>query len=532
MVECTWWVAAGPVHDTPDSELDIIKNNRKGRAITRVSTMNDKENLSILGRQNKTAAICQTVEGGILSAAYLLEVVKGSRPLWYVLVTAVLALVPVFLDWFFYKKNPETSNIKHCLGYGFAILYIFLMLTTTNLLTFTYVIPMIVVISLFGDRKYSLSIGIGVVVVNILQVIISMKTGIIVGYNSATIEIQLLAMVLIVAYSVAINAVMEKNQKIQMNSILENQEKTQKLLDVMMDLSHNISDSVNVISGHVDDLEEKTQKTSFAMQEVNSGSTETAEAVQNQLLQTESIRDKVGQVEKTSDAINASTKETREAIRAGKDSVEDLTAQVSGSVESGKMAAEQLGNLENYMEKMNSIVELINGITSQTSMLSLNASIEAARAGEAGRGFAVVASEISNLASQTKDATVNISDLIKNVTGSLDEVVVTIRKIIQEITSENESVQVTADSFDKIEGSAQLIGHEAEELAAVVKELIVANTAIIDSIQTISGISEEVAAHSNDTLQISDENAEVVKELANSAKELEGFSQELESYSK
>lgn len=82
---------------------------------------------------------------------------------------------------------------------------------------------------------------------------------------------------------------------------------------------------------------------------------------------------------------------------------------------------------------MNSIVEIISNIASQTSLLALNASIEAARAGEAGRGFSVVASEISTMANQTTDATQEITDLIGNVSSAVTSVVEVVKDMIAAI---------------------------------------------------------------------------------------------------
>lgn len=82
----------------------------------------------------------------------------------------------------------------------------------------------------------------------------------------------------------------------------------------------------------------------------------------------------------------------------------------------------KVNELNKSIEQMQSIVGMIQGVASKTSLLALNASIEAARAGEAGRGFAVVASNISELASQTQTATKDINNLINTVTKEMAEV--------------------------------------------------------------------------------------------------------------
>ncbi len=71
-----------------------------------------------------------------------------------------------------------------------------------------------------------------------------------------------------------------------------------------------------------------------------------------------------------------------------------------------------LDSLGEVTDRVGTIVSLISSIAEQTNLLALNATIEAARAGEAGRGFAVVANEVKSLATQTSDATREISEKI------------------------------------------------------------------------------------------------------------------------
>ncbi len=124
-----------------------------------------------------------------------------------------------------------------------------------------------------------------------------------------------------------------------------------------------------------------------------------------------------------------------------------LASQVDTSVQNSVDAASKLETLNHNMEEMHSIVELIGGITSQTSLLALNASIEAARAGDAGKGFAVVASEITGMASQTKEATVKITELIQNVTSAINEVVTVIQQMIDGINQEKENAKKHGKQF-------------------------------------------------------------------------------------
>ena len=491
------------------------------------SGINPKENDYELAKANAVAMNCHCLVCSIMSVAYFVEFLKGDRTLLYVLVTIVLAMAPVAGEFISYKKMHDTKMIKHFVGIGYAILYTFVMFTTNNHFTFVYVIPMLIAITVYNDFKYSLPIEVGMVIVNVVQLVMFFQKGIYTKADMASVGIQFFVIVLICGIQLYTSMVTERLNQWKLAEIKAEHEKTEELLMRIMDTSDKMTQQIAESAQKTASLGESMQAMKESMEEVNSGSNDTAEAVQSQLNQTEEIQAMVEQVEKGTENIIDSMNQNKEAIAQGNANVGILVKQAEETVESGKKVTEELSQLDTYMSQMNSILDIINSITSQTSLLALNASIEAARAGEAGRGFAVVASEISQMAQQTKDSTVQISQLIENVSNAIQMVVEVSGSMISMIESQNETTEKTAESFTVIEKNSDNVHGHSNELAAYVTKLADANKKIIDSISTISAISEEVAAHASDTLSATESNNVIVEELAALSGQLETLAQEL-----
>lgn len=491
------------------------------------SGINPKESDYELAKANAVAMNCHCLVCSIMSVAYFVEFLKGDRTLLYVLVTIALAMAPVAGEFISYKKMHDTKMIKHFVGIGYAILYTFVMFTTNNHFTFVYVIPMLIAITVYNDFKYSLPIEVGMVIVNVVQLVMFFQKGIYTKADIASVEIQFFVIVLICGIQLYVSIVAEKLNQKKLAELKAEHEKTEELLMRIMDTSDKMTQQITVSAQKTASLGESMQAMKESMEEVNSGSNDTAEAVQSQLNQTEEIQAMVEQVEKGTENIIDSMNQNKEAIAQGNANVGILVKQAEETVESGKKVTEELSQLDTYMSQMNSILDIINSITSQTSLLALNASIEAARAGDAGRGFAVVASEISQMAQQTKDSTVQISQLIENVSNAIQMVVEVSSSMISMIESQNETTEKTAESFTVIEKNSDNVYGHSNELAAYVTKLADANKKIVDSISTISAISEEVAAHASDTLSATESNNVIVEELAALSGQLETLAQEL-----
>ena len=380
-------------------------------------------------------------------------------------------------------------------------------------MVYAFVIPMMFAVMPYHDVKAFVLINVGTVVENILVVLLGATQG---GFGYLGQDagfIQISVMILLCITSIYATISNQKNTDENIESITAAQDRTEATLREVMEMSSRMETSVADITAELNKLETAFDSTKIAMEEVSAGSGESAAAIQQQTAQTEAIQEKVNTVSEVAETIGNNMEHTIEILDAGKEEMTGLKEQAEDSARNSELAAQKLETLDHYMQEMHSIVEIISKIANQTSLLALNASIEAARAGEAGRGFSVVATEISGMATQTKDATGNIAELIQNVSGAIGEVVTVIRQMIDGIGSQREGTMRAADSFTAIEDSSYMIVDNLGELLQIVEALKTANQEIVDSIQTISATTEEVSAHASETLEAEERNREILQKI-------------------
>ena len=479
-------------------------------------------------RINRTVYLCYLMEVTVIFLAYFLEVIKGSRTFGYFLLTALMIIAPATVLFLSLKKDVEYRYFRSWLVALFGVLYAFIIFTTTSKLAFTYAMPMMLAITMYNSVQLSILSGAAAILLNIIQVIISIvKSGGISAKDMADVEIQIIALLFIIVYSMVVNRSTNISNKEKVETVETEQEKTAKLLEHIIFVSKVITKGIFTVSGKITELGESVSNTLGAMEEVSAGSTETAESVQTQLLKTEEIQNHISDVQKAADDIVENISNTKVAIQKGNADIELLISQVAATEASGNHVKTELSELDEYTNQMHSIVELINNVADQTSLLSLNASIEAARAGEAGKGFAVVASEISSLAAQTQEATEEIETLINNISEELSEVVTAINNLISMNRQQNESAGNAADSFSKIEKNAAFIEDSSAELNGSISQLADANAGIVESIQNISAITEEVSAHAHETYASSEKNTEIVSQVIDIVSSLSDQAEEL-----
>jgi methyl-accepting chemotaxis protein len=209
-------------------------------------------------------------------------------------------------------------------------------------------------------------------------------------------------------------------------------------------------------------------------------------------------------------AVASATEQPTEQLTS---SVKEIGRQVSEStritgraVEQANLSSASMQGLAEALQRIGTVVELINTIAGQTNLLALNATIEAARAGDAGRGFAVVASEVKALAEQTAKATDEISQQILAIQAATKQSVGSIQEIGATIATVNEI---------------------ATAVAAAVEQQGMATAEIARNIQEAARGTQEVSSNICGVSQAASETGQTAAQLLSSANELSRQSETL-----
>jgi len=187
-------------------------------------------------------------------------------------------------------------------------------------------------------------------------------------------------------------------------------------------------------------------------------------------------------------------------------SIEEIGRQVSESTDVVRQAADmtntandQVAGLADAANRIGEVVGLIKAVAEKTNLLALNATIEAARAGEAGRGFAVVASEVKELASQTANATEEISSQITGIQSATGEAVSAIGSIF--------------DIMKQVESYTSTIAAAVEEQSAATGEIsrsvVEAATGTQSLTSNVTEVSKAVSETAQSAMQVQSASNEV-----------------------
>lgn len=462
-------------------------------------------------RINKTAIGMHLTLNTILMAAYFIEVLKGSRTLGYYSMFATLAVIPVILEFIMYFRKKDERKLRYVMGGGYLALYIFALLTTHSQFAFVYILPMYLILMLYSEVILSILVSAAGMITNIIQIIIIAVNVGITKEQLADVEIQLVVVLVLGIYVCVTSNLTKKINEEKLNSLKEDKNKITSILELIMEISDKMTTEIEEVVEKVDLLNHSAVGIRDAMKQVDVGTTDTANAVQSQLRETDAIRNYLSEVQEAGLGISENMEESRKVIQVADSNVTNLFEEIDKAEEANSFVISNIKQLEELAQQMNSVIDLITTVTSRTGILALNASIEAARAGEAGKGFAVVASEVSSLAQETKSATLGITTLVNNVISELNEVMEAALKLEEANQRQNEAAKEVRGSFQNMAVTAESVNKKNESLKVSVDLLATENQKIIENIQTISAITQQVAAHSGETLNVSGENISLTR---------------------
>lgn len=229
-------------------------------------------------------------------------------------------------------------------------------------------------------------------------------------------------------------------------------------IPVSEDITGTLSDAINLLTQEtamtLKDVNQVSERVNQSSSKVKNQSSAVMRYAEQERLETQKMLQELNtavtmmlNIAKISQATNNSSSEAMQTTDKALQAVTDTVQSINKIRDIIREIEKRVKRLGERSQEISGVVNIINEIAERTHVLALNAGMQAAQAGEAGRGFMVVANEVQRLSESSRDATGQISQLVKNIQIDTADAVNTMNDVITQVV---EGTQLAEEAGDRM----------------------------------------------------------------------------------
>ncbi|WP_022754155.1 methyl-accepting chemotaxis protein [Butyrivibrio fibrisolvens] len=303
--------------------------------------------------------------------------------------------------------------------------------------------------------------------------------------------------------------------------------KLNEVISATLALSGEVTKSGDSLSTSAQTASHVSTQVAEAVGDISKGAVSQAESVETSASNTNEMGDSIDEIGVSVEDLSSATTQMLTAAKRTVEALDGLMEQNKTVMASMLDIDAQIKATNNAVKKIADASHSITEISSQTNLLSLNASIEAARAGDYGKGFGVVANEIGLLAQQSSTAATTINEIVEDLVTDSTKSMEIIEELNAAFNEQSSQLTSTKSDMDGVVTGVNSVEQNTQTISDKVNMLNSSKAQLIDLIAELSAISQQNAASTEETNASMEELNATFALISNSASDLKDLADSL-----